>query len=87
MYGKWVLINLGEDIECRVWVACVPDTPEDVLQRRAIASLKSRLPEKKTGLAALGDSLQIISDYEYSQGYGSRYDAEQELKRILKEME
>ncbi|GAB6989420.1 hypothetical protein [Paenibacillus pini] len=83
MYGKWVVINLGEDIKCKVWVACLPDTPEDILQRRALNQLQRRLPEKKTGIAAYGDAMQKIEDYEYSQGRGFRYNAEQFLKKLM----
>jgi hypothetical protein len=85
MYGQWVTVNLGEDIECKVWVACVPNTPKDVLQREALGILSNRLPEKKTGIWALGDALQKISDYEYSQRYGTRYEAEKELNRLLEQ--
>ena len=85
MYGKWVTVNLGEDIECKVCVPCVPDTPIDVLERQAINILRSRLPEKKKGIWGLGEALQAISDFEYSMGCGVRYELEQNLKDLLKE--
>jgi hypothetical protein len=80
MYGKWVTVNLGEDIQCQVWVTCVPSTTAGELQHRAMGTLKSRIPEKKTGIMRLGDTLQTISDYEYL-----RYEMEQKLKDITLE--
>jgi hypothetical protein len=85
MYGRWVTIDFGDSIECRVWVSCTPSTPEDVLQRLAMNILQSRIPQKKTGLAAGMDAIERISDYEYSQGYGTRYEIEKKLKRLLEE--
>jgi hypothetical protein len=82
MYGKWVTVNLGDSIECKVWVSCVPSTPVDELQHLAINILRSRLPEKKTGIAAGMEAITIISDYEYSQGYGLRWEMEQRLKSM-----
>lgn len=87
MYGEWVTVELGDGVECRVWVTCVPNTPNDILQRRAIGILQNRLPVKKSGIWAAGGSLQAISDFEYLQGYGSRYEAEKKLNRLMEEME
>jgi hypothetical protein len=36
MYGKWVTLNLGEGIECRVFVSCSPSTPDEELKHRAV---------------------------------------------------
>ncbi len=46
MFGKWVTVNLGEGIKCEVFVLCVPSTPDDVLQERAVAQLSSRLTKR-----------------------------------------
>ena len=86
MNGEWVTVRLGEDVECRVLVLCIPNTPYEVLQRIALNMLKSRIPEKKEEIFGLSDSLQIISDYEYSQGIGSRYKTEQKLKEIYEQI-
>lgn len=87
MYGKWVTVNLGDDIECKVWITCVPSTPEDELQRRAMARIQRKLPkEKKNHMEMYADALEMISDYEYSQGYGVRWEAEQKLKKLLEEV-
>lgn len=85
MHGKWVTVDLGVDIDCKVWIPCLPDTPIDVLKRQAISILKSRLPEKKKGIWGLGEALQAISDFEYSMGCGVRYELEQKLKDLIKE--
>mgnify|MGYP006976762504 CR=1 FL=1 len=87
MYGKWVTVNLGEGIECKVFVLCTPTTPDDVLQRLAINTLRSRLPEKKTGLAAGMEAISIISDWECSQGRGARFEAEKELERLIAKLQ
>jgi hypothetical protein len=86
MYGKWVTVNLGDSIKCRVWVNCVPSTPENELQQSALRILKNRLPEKKEGTHGLGDSLQAISDYEYSQGFGIRFEMEKKLEKMINEL-
>jgi hypothetical protein len=43
MYGRWVTVDLGDNIECRVWVHCTPDDSEEYLQKRARAQLIARL--------------------------------------------
>ena len=48
MYGKWVTLNLGENIECRVFVLCTPATPLVELQEKALAILRGRLAELTT---------------------------------------
>lgn len=85
MDKKWVELQLGDDIKCSVEVRCIPGTPQDVLQRLALAVLQDSIPKKKTGLSSLGESLQRISDYEFSQGRGRAYEAHQESSRNLKE--
>ena len=46
MFGKWVVVNLGEGVECKVFVLCVPSTPDDVLQAHAYGILASRLTQR-----------------------------------------
>ena len=46
MFGKWVVVNLGDGVKCEVFVLCVPSTPDDVLQTRAFSQLASRLTQR-----------------------------------------
>lgn len=89
MYAKWVMVNLGDNIECIVYVGCTPNTPEDELQRRAIALLMNRLPtpKKKSDMETYSDSLRLIDEYNYSQGHGFRFDMEQRLKELTESEE
>lgn len=43
MFGKWVIINLGSEIECKVWVWCTPSTSENELQNKAFQIIKNNL--------------------------------------------
>lgn len=43
MYGEWITVFYDEVVECKVWVACVPDTPIEELHKRAKEILKARL--------------------------------------------
>ena len=62
MFGKWVSINLGEGIECKVFVLCVPSTPDDVLQARAFDQLASRLTQRTADvLCACGKEVATIN--------------------------
>lgn len=46
MYGKNVILDLGDDIVCEVFVLCTPDTTEEELRERAIKKLMNRLNYK-----------------------------------------
>ena len=33
MYGKWVTVDLGDSVQCKIWVYCTPETSEAYLQK------------------------------------------------------
>lgn len=43
MYGEWVRLDLGNEIDCKVFVMCTPDTTDEELQKRAFAQLAKAL--------------------------------------------
>lgn len=45
MYGKWVVVPLGDGFEVRVYVSCTPDTPAGELATRARQQLMRKLIE------------------------------------------
>jgi len=64
MFGKWIYVNLGEGIECKVFVLCVPATPDDVLQTCAFSKLASRLTERAGGVAKASSERALRSANE-----------------------
>lgn len=63
MYGKWVTVDLGESIECKVFVWCTPDTPDYELKNLAMMQLKTQLKQQE-GIWGLGKSLEAIRQFE-----------------------
>lgn len=83
MYGQWVVLFYDDIVECKVWVNCTPSTPAEELRNRAIKVLQNRLPAKKTGIAAAMEAIDTISNYEYENGIGARFESEQWLKNCF----
>ena len=48
MYGEWVTLNLGEGIECKVYVTCTPNTNPIELEDRALNILRNKANETKS---------------------------------------
>ena len=71
MFGKWVVVNLGEGVKCEVFVLCVPSTPDDVLQTRAFAQLASRLTQRAGDMAKSSAKRALQSANEAAQMLGT----------------
>ena len=87
MYGRWVTLFYDDIVECKVFVSCTPSTPAEELRNRAIKIMQNRLPEKKTGISATMEAIENISNYEYENGFGAKFEAEQLLNELASKSE
>ena len=70
MFGKWVTIDLGEDVRCDVFVLCTPATPDDILQTRAFAQLASHLTQRAGVVAKTSAERVLQSANEVAKMFG-----------------
>ncbi|MFD0587753.1 hypothetical protein ACFQZE_07040 [Paenibacillus sp. GCM10027627] len=84
MYGEWITINLGDDIECRVFITCTPSTLPEIKERRAIQKLMNGIPNNMDSEPTIyAEALQKIDEFNYSQNKGTRPDPEQILNELI----